>query len=315
MAEKTYPCTLKRHNPIISSERIPKATKEIIRAEKTIRFDEYIDNKGLSANIKYLYQDIDIYDNEIFFLSNKFLSPVSATAPIMYRYYILDTSMVEDVRCIKMFFEPRNPADFLFHGFLFITNDSSYAIRKIDMSFNKGINIDWVNDVRIIQDFEKINNKAWLLSKDDVSVDFGISQNILGFYGQKEVFYNNFSINEPIADSIFKGPDKITRLNEAANLSSYWESARLSPLTNSEKELYTIVDSVQKIPAFRHRMDIIMLLTSQFLPLGKVEIGPVGTFFSFNEIEGSRVRFGGRTTTGIQQQNLFRRISGLCLQR
>ena len=96
MAEKTYPCILKRHNLIISSEKSPKANKEIIRAEKTIKFDEYIDNKGLSANIKYLYQDIDIYDNEIFFLSNKFLSPVSATAPIMYRYYIIDTSLVDE---------------------------------------------------------------------------------------------------------------------------------------------------------------------------------------------------------------------------
>jgi hypothetical protein len=303
--KKNIPVYIKETQSDYFFRKNPKSDKEIIRAEKTIKFDEYIDNKGLSANIKYLYQDIDIYDNEIFFLSNKFLSPVSATAPLMYRYYILDTSMVNNIRCIKMFFEPRNPADFLFHGFLFITSDSSYAIKKIDMSFNKGINIDWVNDVRIIQDFEKIQDKGWLLKKDDVSVDFGISQNILGMYGQKEVFYNNFSINEPIADTIFKGPDKITKLNEAANLSGYWESARLSPLTSSEKALYTIVDSVKKIPSFKRQMDIVMLLTSQFLNLGKFEIGPVGTFYSFNQIEGSRVRFGGRTTPEFNNRIYF----------
>ena len=302
---KNIPMYIKETQSDYFFRKSPKADKEIIRAEKTIKLDEYIDNKGLSANIKYLYQDIDIYDNEIFFLSNKFLSPVSATAPIMYRYYILDTSMVDNVKCFKMFFEPRNPADFLFHGFLFITSDSSYAIKKIDMSFNKGINIDWVNDARIIQDFEKIHDKGWVLIKDDVSVDFGISQNILGMFGQKEVYYNNYSINETIADTVFKGPDKITKLNEATDLSGYWESARLAPLTSSEKELYTIIDSAKKIKSFRRQMDIVVLLTSQFLTLGKFEIGPVGTFYSFNQIEGSRVRFGGRTTPELNNRIYF----------
>jgi hypothetical protein len=273
----------------------PKAHKEIVKAEKTISLDEYIDNKGLSASLQYLYQDIDIYSNEIFFLTNKFLSPVASTAPLLYRYYILDTSMVDNVNCIKMFFEPRNPSDFMFHGFLFITSDSSYAIKKIDMSFNKKINIDWINDVRIVQDFEKVQDKAWLLTKDIVSVDFGLSQNMPGLYGQKEVFRNNYSINEPVADTVFKGVEKTTKLDEYQNLDRYWESARLSPITDSEKELYLIVDSVRKIPAFRHEMDLVMLLGYQYLNLRKFEIGPVGTFYSFNHIEGSRLRFGGRT--------------------
>jgi hypothetical protein len=302
---KNIPVYIKETQSDYYYRKNPKSDKEIIRAEKTIKFDEYVDNKGFSAKIKYLYQDIDIYDNEIFFLSNKFLSPVSAAAPLLYRYFILDTSLVDNVRCIKMFFEPRNPADFLFHGFLFINSDSSYAIKKIDMSFNKGINIDWVNDVRIVQDFEEIQEHEWLLTKDEVSVDFGISQNMLGLYGQREVYYNKYSVNEPIADTVFKGPDKITKLNEYANLPNFWESARLAPLTNSENALYNIVDSVKKIPAFRRRMEVVMLLTSQFVNFGKFEIGPVETFYSFNQIEGSRLRFGGRTTPEFNKRIYF----------
>ena len=233
--KKNVPMFIKETISDYFYRKSPKSDKEIIRAEKTIKFDEYIDNKGLSANIKYLYQDIDIYSNEIFFLSNKFLSPVAPTAPVFYRYFIIDTSMVSDVNCIKLFFEPRNPADFLFHGFLFITLNESYAIKKIDMSFNKGINIDWVNDVRIVQEFEKIQDKAWLLTKDEVSVDFGISQNMMGLYGEKMVYYNKYSINEPIPDTIFKGPEKITRLNESQYLPNYWDYARLAPSDKHRK--------------------------------------------------------------------------------
>ncbi len=295
--KKNIPLYINEIHSEYYSRKNPKADKEIIKAEKTINFDEYIDNKGFRANVDYLYQNIDIYDNEIFFLSNKFLSPVSGTAPLLYRYYIIDTSLVDNDKCYKVFFEPRNPADFLFHGFLFITIDSSFAIRKIDMSFNKKINIDWVNDVRIVQEFEKVHEKAWMITKDEVSVDFGLSPEIMGMRGQKVAYYNNYSINEPIADSVFKGMDVTVDLNEYNNNPNYWESARTIPLSDSERQLYIIVDSAKQVPSFKRKMVVVMLLSTSYLNLGKIEIGPVGNFYSFNETEGSRVRFGGRTTT------------------
>ncbi len=294
--KKNIPFYIKETSSDLFYRGNPKANKEIVRAEKTIHIDKYIDNKGLTANIKYLYQDIDIYSNDIFFLSNKFLSPIAPSAPVFYRYFIVDTSMVGNVSCIQVFFEPRNKSDFLFHGFLFITADSAYAIKKIDMSFNKAINIDWVNDVRIVQDFDKIPGKSWVLSLQDISVDFGLSRNMPGMYGQREVWYNNFSVNQPIEDSVFKGPDKIYRLSVSEDLPGYWKSVREAPLPEAQQKLYTIVDSIQKNPAFRHRMNVVMLLTTGFLNLGKFEIGPSGTFYSFNPVEGPRVKFGGRST-------------------
>jgi hypothetical protein len=293
--KKNIPMFIKESQTQQYFRKSPKAEKEVITAEKTVKFDEYIDNKGLTANIKYLYTDINIYDPEIFFLSNKFLSPVAATAPIFYKYFIVDTSEVDKVKCIQLFFEPRNKADFLFHGYMFITADSSYAIKKVDMSFNKGINIDWVNDVRIIQSFEKVQDDTWAIASDDVSVDFGISPKVMGFFGQKQVFYTNYAVNEPLADTIFKGPEVVSNINPLGDLPEYWDSARISPLTEAQSDLYTIVDSIKENPAFRRRMDIIMLITTDFLNLGKVEVGPVGSFYSFNEVEGSRIKFGGRT--------------------
>ena len=99
----------------------PEATKEIIRAQKTVNLDEYLDNKGVSANLSYLYQNINIYDNEILFLTNTFVSPIANNAPVFYKYYIVDTLSVDNIKCIRLFFEPRNRADFLFHGHLYIT--------------------------------------------------------------------------------------------------------------------------------------------------------------------------------------------------
>ncbi len=299
--KKNIPLYLKETISDVYHRSNPKADKEIIKAEKSIGLDKYIDNKGLVANIKYLYQDIDIYNSEIFFLSNKFLSPVANSAPMFYRYYIIDTSMVSNVNCIQLFFEPRNPSDFLFHGFLYITADSAYAIKRIDISFNKSINIDWVKDIRIVQDFEKPEGDAWALVQSDISIDFGFTQDLPGIYGQKEVWYNNFSTGKPIADTVFSGPDKVTRTDPSENLPGYWTSARISPLTDAQRNLYSLIDSIQQTPAFQRRMKIVMLMTSSFLDLGTFDMGPVGTFYSFNEIEGSRLKLGGRTTESFNR--------------
>ncbi|MFZ0282571.1 MAG: DUF5686 family protein [Bacteroidales bacterium] len=285
--------------------REPEGTKEIVRAEKTINFSEYLDNKGVSANLNYLYQDINIYDNEILFLTNKFLSPIAGTAPVFYRYYIQDTLTVKNIKCIKLFFEPRNKADFLFHGNLYVTMDSSYAIRKIDMGINKQINIDWIQDITVTQDFEQFGGNQWLLSREEISIDAGVVKSSLGLYGQRTITYNNYKINEPIDDQVFKGPLTIDRIDPATVASGYWEANRPIPLSKTERGLYTTVDSIKKIPSFKRKMNIVMLLTTEFLDLGKVELGPVGNFYSFNTIEGSRFRFGGRTTTGFSKKITF----------
>lgn len=138
----------------------PEATKEIVRDEKITNIDEYLDNKGISAHLDYLYQNINIYDNEILFLTNKFVSPIANSAPVFYKYYIIDTLSVSDIKCIRLFFEPRNKSDFLFHGYLYITLDSSFAVRKIDMGLNKNINVDWVQNITITQDFDQFGQKT-----------------------------------------------------------------------------------------------------------------------------------------------------------
>jgi hypothetical protein len=280
----------------------PEATKEIVRAEKTTDLDKYLDNKGVSAYFGYLYQNINIYDNEILFLTNKFLSPVAKTAPAFYRYYITDTLSVNNIRCIKLFFEPRNKADFLFHGNLYITMDGNYAIRKIDMGVNKNINIDWVRDISITQDFDNSGQKDWLLSKEEISIDFGIMKNAMGLYGQRTISCQDYQINKPVDKSIFTGPEKIERISQASDNSDFGESNRLIPLTKSEKGIYATIDSLKKIPAFNRRMNFITMLTTGFLNLGKIEIGPDESFYSYNTVEGSRLRFGGRTTPDFSKK-------------
>ena len=55
-------------------QRSPRKVKEAITAHKVVTIPG-VDNKGIEENIKYLYQDINIYDENILLVSNQFLSP------------------------------------------------------------------------------------------------------------------------------------------------------------------------------------------------------------------------------------------------
>ncbi len=280
----------------------PESVKEIVIAEKTLDLERYISNRGVANYLNYLYQNVNIYDNEILFLTNKFLSPIANTAPSFYKFYIEDTLNVNDIPCIRMFFAPRNKSDFLFHGYLYITMDSSYAVRKIDLGINKNINIDWVQDMNIVQDFEKSRDSTWVLSKDEVSIDFGIVKNTTGLYGQRTISYKDYRMNEPVSDNVFKGPEKSYRIDTASINPSFWDTNRLVPLTRSEKQIYTNIDSLNKMKEFRRAMDIMSGIITGLWTLGDVELGVLTSFYSYNEIEGSRIKFGGRTSTQFSKK-------------
>jgi hypothetical protein len=285
-------------------QKSPKEEKEIIKSNKMVHFDD-IDNKGLEDNIKYMYQDIDIYDNNILFLTNQMLSPVAGTAPSFYRYYITDTIQSGSDKYIKLFFGARNKQDMLFQGFLYITLDGTYAIRGIDLSVNKNINFNWVRDVKISQQFEKTENNGWMLASDETSINFGITKKGQTMLGKRTVSYKNYRFTPPASNAIFKGPATVV-LDSANNRSDeYWQSHRHQQLTKSEEGTYAIIDSVQHVPIFKRTVDIFNLLFFGYKDMGIFEIGPVNTFYSYNPTEGTRFRFGGRTTPKFSEKFSF----------
>ena len=283
----------------------PRKTKEIIKANKMVSFEGYVDNQGVASFLKYLYQDINIYDNNITLLSNQFLSPISGVAPTFYKYFIMDTTIVNNSKCVRLAFFPRNKTDFLFQGNLYVMLDSSFAIKKVDMTVNKDINLNWVKDLKIEQEFEKIQNQGWMLTTDLLAADFGVTQSGLGIYGERTMSYKNYLINFPHNDSLYSGLSSEEKADANSKSNNYWFENRHVSLSKPEQGTYTVIDSVKRMPAFKRAMDIMVLLIAGYKDAGYFEIGPVNTFYSYNPIEGFRLRFGGRTTPKFSKRLNF----------
>ncbi|MEI6683865.1 MAG: DUF5686 family protein [Bacteroidota bacterium] len=294
--KEILPLYLKETLSDVYSRRTPSASGEVVKASKMVTFEGYLNSQGMTEYLKYMYQDINIYDHSIMFLTNLFLSPIASTSPLFYRFFIMDTVMVDSTRCYKMLFAPRNKSDMLFQGFLYITSDSNYAVKRIDLSVPKDINLNWAKEVKITQDFSQTGNKGWILTKDCIGIDFGLSKDGIGIYGERMVSYNSIRVNQPIPASLLTGENQEVADSAGKRSTAYWEAHRHVPLTPSEQGTYVMIDSIKRIPVFKNMMNIMLLLFAGYRDLGNFEIGPVNTFYSYNPVEGYRVRLGGRTT-------------------
>ncbi len=274
----------------------PKAQKEIIKGIKKVDFDDFLNNEGVESFISYLYQDVNIYNNTVPILTNQFISPISDNGPLFYRYYIKDTVMLGEQKCYHMTFYPRSKSDFTFQGELYITFNDKYAVCKSELTVSPDINLNFVKELTLTQEYQEVAPGEWLINQDNISIDFGLGKNGLGVYGQRAVSYKDFVLDQPKTEEFYKG-ESPELTDSVENLpDSFWEEKRHSKLTNSEKGTYSMIDSIQHIPAFKRAANIMVLIFAGYEDVGKVEIGPVSTFYSYNPIEGSRVRFGGRTS-------------------
>ncbi|MBO9672409.1 MAG: carboxypeptidase-like regulatory domain-containing protein [Sphingobacteriaceae bacterium] len=285
----------------------PEKSKTIIIGEKQVQFDSrYIDNKGLKTYFDRMYQDIDIYKNNISVISNEFLSPIADGAPSFYKFFITDTIKTQKPEVIELSFTPRNTNDMLFEGKIYVTNDSHYAVTGASFGVNKNINLNFVRALKIDLNFEPNDKGKYSLSKSNLLADFGIGKTKgIGFTGERSVTFKNYKFDTVLPDTIFQGKSTVVLADAAKKDDKFWENNRLDTISKNQLKIYSNIDTLQNLPSFKRTMKIVTLLFAGYQNLGPYEIGPVNTFYSFNNVEGLRLRVGGRTTPELSKRYYF----------
>jgi hypothetical protein len=285
----------------------PFVKKQVIEADKRVKYDpNFVDNQGLGAYFNQMYQDIDIYNNNVAMLGNQLLSPIADGAPSFYKFFITDTLKDASPKLIELSFTPRTTTDLLFEGRIYITMDGNYAVEKAILTVNKNINLNFVRQMQAILAFDKASDAKYHLSQSDLKIEFALSKNKSGgVLGERVVILQNFIINEPHPPAVYQGPAEVVTADAADKNDEYWKQHRPDTLKSSEANIYKNIDSLQTIPSFRRTMDLLTLVLAGYKGFGPVEVGPLNTFYNFNPIEGFRLRLGGRTTTALSKRYYF----------
>jgi hypothetical protein len=275
--------------------RNPKISKEIVKGTRVTG----VENQSVNQFLGDMYQNVNIYDNEIVIFSKSFTSPVSVYALGFYDYGLVDSAFIEGKWCYKLEFFPRRKQELLFHGEMWI-HDTTYAVKQVDAAISEDANINWIKQFSVHQEYNEVEDEVWMLVKDQLLVEFNLSEKKLGVYGRKNSSYKKFIINNPRQDEFYQGySDIIVDPNSSNHDDTYWQSMRHTALTTKEQRIFSMADTLKTLPQFKTVTDIITLFVSGYKVKGNFEYGPYYTFYSFNPIEGNRLRFGGRTSNAF----------------
>ena len=282
-------------------QRQPKGRKEIIRASKV----SGINNESMTQFLGQMYQDVNVYENSIGIFGKNFISPISNYGRAFYDYDLVDSMYIDSKWCYRLDFIPKNEAELVFEGHFWV-NDTTYALKEIDAKILSSANINFITDLRVHHRYDEVEREVWMLSREEMIADFTLLDNEMGFYGKKLATYRNFVINEPKENEFYSGAEPViveSQVNEK-NL-DYWEEARHETITSDQQGIYDMVDSLKTNPKFMTYVDLVNFIFQGYKVKGNVEIGPVFTFLSFNNVEGIRPKFGLRTSNDFSKRLLL----------
>lgn len=294
--------------PLLLSESIsdfyyknhPKKKKEVITATKFTGFKDL----KLDQFTGEMYLDINVYDNYINIFNKGFVSPAANFARMFYRFYLEDSTYIDNRWCYQLKFVPKRSGDLTFEGEMWI-NDTTYAIKSIKGNISEGANINFVNNLYFEQDFDLVGPEVWMLKSEKLIVDLKYVEQskTLGMFARKHSSRKYFVINQEHPNDFYKSdntvevhPDAKTRSEE------YWEEHRHFPLSKQEKGIDEMVDSLYKLPTFKFYKNVVYTATTGYYPFKNVELGNLNNAFSVNPVEKYRFGVALRTTNQFSKK-------------
>jgi hypothetical protein len=272
-------------------QRDPTRKKEVILATKTTG----LENESVSQVLGDMYQNINIYDNNILVFNKQMPSPVSDNGLFYYKYYLEDSAFEGNQYIYHIRFKPKRTQELSFTGNMWIA-DTTWGIKRLEMSLPKEANINFINSVNVIQEFSYLDS-LWFLTKDRLVIDFAPTKKAIGFYGRKTTSYKKIKFNQPKDPKFYEFADRIVVDDSVLKKSDdFWAQNRHDSLSVREKKIFKMIDTIQSLPIYTTWVDIFYMLVAGYKKYNNFEIGPISNLVSYNRVEGARLRFGGRTS-------------------
>jgi hypothetical protein len=289
----------------------PQRRRTIVKGKRTEGIDQQADEGGLTANLEEIFKGVHLSDNDISILLNRFVSPLSSVLAVSYyKYYLTDTVEVAGDRCAEVAFVPVNSQSYGFTGRLYITLDGQYAVKKAWLNVPQHINLNFIDRLRIEQEFKRTADGLWALDTENTYVTFYLFSRNRPLYAHQLRTYRGYDFEAGRArDSVFQQAGALyTPPEAAAQTDSFWVNRRHIPLKEKESILNELLAELRKIPAIYAIIKTAEILISGYIPAGRTrelncfDIGPMNTLFSANHLEGFRLRAGGTTTANLHSR-------------
>ena len=252
-----------------------------------------------------LVANYNFYQNYVPFFGKDFASPIGENWKAKYSYFLGDTVNVEGRVCYQLDFDPKNSADLVFRGQMWI-DTTSFALVQIDAVVDKGANLNFIERIKISQELEQTSNGVWLPARTRFLIDLEeVSKGSAGLLLKMYISNKNFIVNKPHEISFYDVPSEVAQDATRPN-AEFWKHARHEPLSSYDYLAASLIDTVQNLPIVRTYVEVAELVLSGYRQFNGIEAGPYLTSFAINAVEGARFRLGFRTNANFDKKWIFR---------
>lgn len=298
--------------PVFISETIsdlyeinnPPKVREYIRASKVTGVGVE-DGSVVSQLLGTTFTRYNFYKNRVNILDKEFVSPLSDAAFTFYKFNLKDSLPIDGRKCYRIQISPKVLGDLAFTGNIWI-EDSTFAIKQLDIYVDRRVNINFIDNIKIQMQFDKTEVGPYLPVKTRISVD--IEELTKNAPGMIAVYYNSakkIKVNTNRPNSFYENPLEMAE-DALTYDEDFWDSSRHEQITEEEKKVYNLVDSVRSLPAIKTYVEYVDIIVNGYKSIGNIDIGPYALVYGFNVLEGHRFRVGFRTNYKFSRKYILR---------
>lgn len=284
----------------------PKDEKNIIQGQTSTGINDYFQTGDIiNTVVKDVFTDVDLYQDDIRILQRPFTSPMSEKGIGFYRYYIEDTLAIGQDSCIHLAFVPNNMQDMGFRGDLYILKDSTLHLRRCQLSIPKQSNVNFVESLQVLQEYEKLTDGQWVLTTDDMITELQLFDFIsAGAIVTRITRYSDYDFSE-VPNKIFHGQKKeVTEADAQMRDKAFWDQYRQVELTRSENSMDKFMENIQNMKGFKYIIYGLKTIVENSMETGDpnyVDICPINTLLTRNYVDGWRTRLSAKTTANLNK--------------
>ena len=280
--------------------------KRIILGSKHAGIDERIDQNNVKKILDDFMGEIDIFQNDVTLLTNRFVSPLSRIAVDFYKFYLNDTVDVDGERCAVLSFVPFTPQTFGFLGRLYVSlEDSTMFIKRVSMGVPYDINLNYVERMSVVQDFDRAPNGSRLKVRDNIEVSFKLMPGVPEAFARRETTYRDHNFERPETGAFnFKGSQSIGSGAEFMP-DEFWQEYRPEDVRSTTTSIKGLMQRLRGSKLFYWAEQFVVVMVNGYIPtakVSKVDIGPLNTLISGNSLEGLRLRLGAMTNVNLSRR-------------
>lgn len=280
--------------------------KRIILGSKHAGIDERIDQDNVKKILDDFMGEIDIFQNDVTLLTNRFVSPLSRIAVDFYKFYLNDTVDVDGERCAVLSFVPFTPQTFGFLGRLYVSlEDSTMFIKRVSMGVPYDINLNYVERMSVVQDFDRAPNGSRLKVRDNIEVSFKLMPGVPEAFARRETTYRDHNFERPETGAFnFKGSQSIGSGAEFMP-DEFWQEYRPEDVRLTTTSIKGLMQRLRGSKLFYWAEQFVVVMVNGYIPtakVSKVDIGPLNTLISGNSLEGLRLRLGAMTNVNLSRR-------------